>query len=171
MLLCSLQVVAVACVLVCLGRWRLEVKRRRGQSWESLIARLQHGCNARELSEHFLRKEGLSSTPDETWERIKGPAGLWIIHHNAGIMMEMAEFATRHGHVDIALLETLRSDATQVRMCVLRVLVQNAVNRTSEGVRMKAFQAASMYSGMAARMMQLMRDNAAGALPEFVAAM
>jgi hypothetical protein len=36
---------------------------------------------------------------------------------------------------------------------------------------MRAFRAASMYTGMAARMTQLLQDHAAAALPEFVAAM
>lgn len=171
MLLCSLQIVAVLCIALFLGRWRMGVHRRNGQSWESLIARLQHDCNARELTNHFLWREGLSATPDETWERIRGPHGLWAMYRNAGIMLEMADFAARNGEVDPELLQTLRTDATQVRMCAIQALFQYAVSQANESVRLQAFRAASMYTGMAARMAQLMQAHASAALPDFVAAM
>jgi hypothetical protein len=86
-------------------------------------------------------------------------------------MMEMAEFAARHSDVDEALLETLRSDAAQIRICVLKALAQYGIQQANEGVKMRAFRAASMYTGMAARMTQLLQEHAVGALPEFVAAM
>lgn len=171
MLLSSFQIVAVVFVAVYLGRWRIGVHRRNGQSWESLIARLQHGFNARELSEHFLWKEGLSATPEDTWERIKGPRGLWAMYKNAQVMLEMASFAAQHGDVNPMTLEALRSDAMQIRTCVLKAIAQYFVDRASESVRMNAFQAASMYTGMAARMRQLLQDHAEMTLPDFVAAM
>jgi len=40
-----------------------------------------------------------------------------------------------------------------------------------EGVRVNAFRAASMYTDMAARMTQLLQQNAAAIVPDFVAAM
>jgi hypothetical protein len=123
------------------------------------------------MSAHFLWKEGLSANPEEAWARIRGPRGLWAMYRNAGVMMEMAEFAARNSDVDEALLETLRSDATQIRICVLKALAQYGIQRANESVKMRAFRAASMYTGMAARMRQLLQEHAAGALPEFVAAM
>jgi hypothetical protein len=59
----------------------------------------------------------------------------------------------------------------QIRVCVLSALVQYAFSQASEGVRINAFRAASMYAGMAARMTQLLQANAAMVLPDFVAAM
>ncbi len=76
-----------------------------------------------------------------------------------------------HRIVDRVLLETLRSDAMQIRLCVLVGLAQYAFSQASEGVRVNAFRAASMYTGMAARMTQLLQDHAAVVLPDFVAAM
>ena len=171
MLLSSVQIVAVVFVALYLGRWRLGVHRRNGQSWESLIARLQQGCHARELSEHFLWKEGLSATPEEAWQKIKGPRGLWAMYKNAQVMLEMAHYAAQSGNVDPMVLETLRADAIQIRMCVLRAIAQYTFNHASEAVRMNAFHAASIYTGMAARTAQLLQDHAEMALPEFVAAM
>ena len=91
---------------------------------------------------------------------------------NAHVMMEIADFAARNnGSVDKVLLETLRSDAMQIRVCALMGFAQYAFSQASEGVRVNAFRAASMYTGMAARLTQLLQDHAAVVLPDFVAAM
>ncbi|MGB7547055.1 MAG: hypothetical protein WBM14_04855 [Terracidiphilus sp.] len=172
MIFTILQIAAVAIVAIVLARWRVGVCRRNAQSWDSLLARLRSDWSARELSNHYLWKEGLSTTPEETWERIQGARGLWAMYQNAGVMLEMADFAARNSSsVDLELLATLRSDAMQIRVCVLMSLAQYACSRASEGVRVNAFRAASMYTGMAARMTQLLQENAAVVVPDFVAAM
>ena len=167
-----LQIAAVALVALYFGRWRAGVRRRNNQSWESLIARLRPDWSARELSDQFLWKEGLNATPEDTWTRMQGPHGLWVMYQNARVMLEMADYATRHcDTVDRVLVETLRSDAMQIRVCVLMALAQYAFSHASEGVRVNAFRAASMYTGMAARMTQLLQENFAVLVPDFVAAM
>jgi len=124
------------------------------------------------LSEHFLWKEGLNATPEDAWQRMEGPKGLWAMYQNARVMLEMADYAAKNSEeVDRLLLETLRSDAMQIRLCVLTALCQYAFSQASEGVRVNAFRAASMYTGMAARMTQLLQDHAAVIVPDFVAAM
>jgi hypothetical protein len=163
---------AVSLIALYLGRWMLGLRRRNAQSWESLIARLQPGWSGRELSEHFLWKEGLNATPVETWKRIHGVRGLCAMYQNARVMLEMADFAARNSDaVDPLLLETMRSDAIQIRACITSAFVHYAFSQASEGVRMNAFRASSMYMGMAARMTQLLQVHAAMALPDFVAAM
>jgi hypothetical protein len=167
-----LQIAAVVPVAAYLGYVGTSLRRRNHQSWDSLISRLQPGWSGRQLSEHFLWKEGLSSTPDETWEHIQGTRGLWAMFHNAGVMLEMAHYAACHSDkVDPQLIHNLRTDATQIRVCALVTLAQCAVSQASEGVRYNAFRAASMYTGMTARMMQLLQDSASTAVPQFVAAM
>lgn len=167
-----LQIAAIAAVAFYLGRWRVGVRRRNTQSWESLLARLRPDWSARELSDHFLWKEGLNASPEDAWKRMGGPHGLWAIYQNARVMLEMADFASRNCEaVDRELVETLRSDAMQIRVCVLMALAQYAFSQASEGVRVNAFRAASMYTGMAARMTQLLQENAAMVVPDFVAAM
>ena len=167
-----LQLAAVVVVALYLGRWRLAARRRNAQSWESLMSKLRPDWSARELSDQFLWKEGLTSTPEDTWTRMEGPRGLWVMYQNAKVMLEMADYATRHcENVDRVLVETLRSDAMQIRVCVLMALAQYAFSHASEGVRVNAFRAASMYTGMAARMTQLLQDSAATMVPDFVAAM
>ncbi len=167
-----LQIAAVALVAFYFCRWRAAVRRRNSQSWESLLARLRPDWSARELSDQFLWKEGLNASPEDTWTRMEGPRGLWVMYQNARVMLEMADYAVKNSDsVDRVLLETLRSDAMQIRVCVLMALAQYAFSHASEGVRVNAFRAASMYTGMAARMTQLLQENAAIRVPDFVAAM
>jgi hypothetical protein len=166
------QIFSIGAVAVYLFRWRLGIRKRNADSWESLMARLRQDWSARELSEQFLWKEGLTATPEVAWERMEGPRGLWVMYQNAQVMQEMADFAVRNcSDVDRLLIETLRSDAMQIRLCVLMALAQYGFTQASEGVRVNAFRAAALYSGMAARMTQLLQSNFAVVLPDFVESM
>jgi hypothetical protein len=103
---------------------------------------------------------------------MEGAKGLWIMYQNARVMLEMADFvANNDPSVDRLLLETLRSDAMQIRVSVLMGLTKYAFSQASEGVRINAYRAASTYSGMAARLTQLLQEHAAVIVPDFVAAM
>src|SRR6185437_759229 len=120
MILPLVQIVAFVAVVWYFNRWRAAVRKRNNQSWESLIARIRPDWSARELSEQFLWKEGLSATADDAWQRMEGPRGLWVMYQNSRVMLEMADFAARHASgVDRVLVEALRSDAMQIRVCVL----------------------------------------------------
>ena len=172
MILSLLQVAATASIAFYLVRWRIEVQRRNARTWNSLLARLHPDWSARDLSEHFLWKEGLSATPEDAWQRMEGAKGLWAMYQNARVMLEMADYAARNSDgVDRLLVETLRSDAMQIRLCVLTALAQYAFTQAGEGVRVNAFRAAQMYTGMAARMTRMLQENAAVIVPDFVAAM
>jgi hypothetical protein len=172
MILPLVEIAAIAAIAFYLGRWRSSVRRRNSETWETLLARLRPDWSARELSENFLWREGLSATPEDAWQRMEGPKGLWVMHQNARVMLEMADYAARNCEgVDRLLIETLHSDAMQIRICVLMALAQYAFTQASEGVRINAFRAASMYTGMAARMTNLLQDHAAVMVPDFVAAM
>jgi len=172
MFLPLVQLAAIVAIALYLVRWRVGVRRRNAQTWDSLLAKLRPDWSARELSDQFLWKEGLSTTPEDAWKRMEGPKGLWVIYQNAQVMLEMADYASRHCEgVDRLLVETLHSDAMQIRVCVISALVQYAFTQASEGVRVNAFRAASMYTGMAARMTQLLQEHAAVLVPDFVAAM
>ena len=171
MILSIVQIAAVALIALYLAWWRIGAHRRNNRTWESLLARLRHDWNARGLSEHFPWKEGLSASPDETWACIRGARGLWAMYQNARVMLEIADFAARCTNVDPELLATIRTDATQIRICALKALVQCAFSHANEEVRISAFHVASMYTGMAARMTQLLQDQATAGLPDFVAAM
>jgi hypothetical protein len=171
-MLLLIQIASVLSVALYLIRWRAAVSRRNAQSWDSLMARLRPDWSAHQLSDHFLWQEGLSATPEDAWQRMEGPKGLWVMYQNARVMLEMADYAAKNSEsVDRLLVETLRSDAMHIRVCVLMALAQYGFTQASEGVRVNAFRAAQMYTGMAARMTQLLQENAAGMVPNFVAAM
>ena len=172
MILISLQIAAVLCLGVYLFYWRSGARRRNAQTWDSLLARLRPDWSARELSDQFLWKEGLNATPEDAWLRMEGPKGLWVMYQNARTMLEMADYAAKNSDtVDRLLLESLRSDAMQIRVCVLTALAQYGFSKASEGVRINAFRTATMYTGMAARMTQLLQENYPMMVPDFVAAM
>jgi len=176
MLLPLLQIAIVSTLLVYFSKWRNSMRRRNVQSWDSLLCQLRSDWSARDLGEQFLWKEGLNATTDDIWQRLDGPRGLWAMFQNARVMLEMADFASRNAlpgslQIDPMVLETLRSDAMQIRLCVLMALGQYALSQATEGVKVNAFRAANIYSGMAARMTTLLQDHAAVVLPDFVAAM
>lgn len=172
MILTFLQIAVVAIVAILLVRWRAALSRRNAQSWDSLVVRLRPEWSVRGLSDHFLEKEGLNTTPEETWDRIQGLRGLRAMYQNARVMLEMADYAARNcDSPDLELLATLRSDAMQIRTLTLMTFAQYALNKASENVRMNAFRVTSMYTGMTARMAQLLQENAAVLVPDFVAAM
>ena len=172
MLVTGLQIAAVLAIAIYLLQWRKSVQQRNSQSWETLLARLRSDWSARELSDQFLWKEGLSATPEDAWQRMEGPRGLWVMYQNARVMLEMADYAAKHCEgVDRLLVETLHSDAMQIRVCVLAALAQYAFTHAGEGVRVNAYRAAAMYTGMAARMTQLLQAHMAGMVPDFVGAM
>jgi hypothetical protein len=137
-----------------------------------LLSEIRQDWSARELSDGYLWREGLNATPEQTWRSMEGPKGLWVMFQNARILMEMADFAAKHCEgVDPVLVSTLHSDALQIRVCVLAALAQYALTAAGEGVRVHAFRAAQLYSGMAARTTQLLQSHAADMVPDFVAAM
>lgn len=172
MILTGLQIVVFLVIALYLARWHRNLRRRNSQTWETLMARLRSEWSARELSDQFLWKEGLSATPEDAWQRMEGPRGLWVMYQNARVMLEMADYAAKHCEgVDRLLIETLHSDAMQIRVCVLMALAQYAFTHAGEGVRVNAYRAAAMYTGMAARTTQLLQTYAAVMVPDFVAAM
>jgi len=166
-----LQLATVAIAAIYLAGWRVGLSRKGVQSWDSLIARLEPNWSGRELSAHFPVKEGLDITPEETWQRRRGLRCLRAMYRNAAVKLAKAGYAARNSDsVDPVRLAAIRSDATQIRMAVLAALAHSVFNQASETVKMNAFQIASMYTGMASRMAQLIQQNAAVMVPDFVAA-
>jgi hypothetical protein len=167
-----LEMLAITFVAVFLVHIRATARRRNTQTWESLVSRLRSDWSARELTEHFLWREGLDANPEDTWKRIRGPQGLCAMFQNAGVMVEMADFAARNcDSVDLELVEILRADAMQIRISVSIALFEYAFSQVNNAISVNSYRAASMYTGMAARMTQLLQANAAEILPDFVAAM
>ena len=159
-------------VALYLGIWNAGVRRRNAQSWDTRLSRLRSNWRFCPAGEFSLWQEGLSATPEDTWRRIEGAKGLCAMYQNAGIMLEMADYAARDGtSVDRNLLETLANNAMHIRINVLIALGQSAFSLANDGICLHAFHATTIYVEMAARMVQLLQAKAAGIVPDFVAAM
>src|ERR1039458_8199293 len=166
-----LEMSMIVALVFYLGRWRGRMRRRNAQSWNSLLARLRPEWSARELGDHSLWQEALNVTPEDAWLRIEGPRGLWAMYENAQVMLEMADYAARNSDtVDRLLLETLRSDAMQIRVCVFVTLGQYALSKANEGIRINAFRTASTYARMASQLTEFLQVSEPGMVPNFVAA-
>lgn len=175
MILPLLQVVFLGALLLYLAKWRGSMRSRNIKSWDQLLCQIRTDWSARDLSNQFLWKQGLVVTPEEIWERVEGPHGLWVMHQNARVILEMADFAARNATpdnpVDPMLVESIRTDAMQIRLCVLMAIAQYGISSATAGVKVNAWRAADLYANMAARMTQIMQNHAALRLPDFVAAM
>jgi len=172
MFLIVLQTTAVMAVASYLHHWRAGVRRRNSQTWGSLMARLRPDWNSRELNDPTLWAQAVAASPEEKWQRIDGARGLVAMYQNASVMLDMADYAARNSDTaDRELVATLRSDAMQIRVSVLVALARYAFSQVNEGICENALRAASMYTGMTTRMTQLLQQNAAGMVPNFVAAM
>jgi hypothetical protein len=94
------------------------------------------------------------------------------MYENARVMLEMADYAARNSDsVDRELLATLRSDAMQIRVCVLTALAKYAFSQVNESICANVSRAASMYTEMAARTAELLQMNGGDMVPDFVPAM
>ena len=94
--------------------------KRRAKSWNGIISQLR--CNdwgIEEISERFLYKSEVQVTTKDVWQRIQGCKGLWAMYKNSPVLVQLADYAAEHGEgVDQEMLEGLRSDAFQIRLCV-----------------------------------------------------
>jgi|SRR5579863_2102809 hypothetical protein len=172
MLLIVLQTTAIMAAASYLHDWRARARRRNSQTWGSLLARLRPDWNSRELSDPALWAEAYNASPEEKWQRIEGARGLVAMYQNASVMLEMADYAAHNSStVDAELLASIRSDAMQIRVSVMVALVRYAFCQVNESICVNALCAASMYTEMTSRMTVLLRQNAAGMVPNFVAAM
>ena len=105
--------------------WRHSQSKRRAADWDSIVARLRSNSefNFDEVAERYLYSDGIRATPKDIWTRIDGANGLWAMYTNAGVLMQLADYAAEHGQdVPEELIEELRSDALQIRIAVIMVL-------------------------------------------------
>jgi hypothetical protein len=172
LVLSLLQIVAIAFIAACFYSFRAKMRRRNAQSWDSIVSRLRLDNCTRRLGDQSVWNGDLNVTPQEKWQLVRGAQGLWTIYENASIMLEMADYAARNSDsVDIELLATLRSDAMQIRVCVLTTLAKYAFSQVNEGISANISRAASMYTEMAAQTTELLQANCGNMVPNLVPTM
>lgn len=167
------QILLAVSLLALVGLWRYQQSKRKQRSWDQIVSELRaNDWGLDEVSERYLYRGGINATPSDIWKRIDGARGLWAMYCNAPLLLQLADYAAEHGtDVDETLLEGLRSDAFQIRMCVLMALGKYALSHTTVGASVNAHRATAIYSEMLARLTTLFQDSAGQLFPKYLQAM
>ncbi len=172
MFLLLLQFAAIMIAAVCFSSWRTAMRRRNAQSWDAIVARMRPDPRTQYMSDESIWSGSMNVTPEEKWHLIRGAQGLWTIYENACVMLEMADYTARNSDsVDLELLATLRSDAMQIRVCVIAALVKYAFSQVNESICVNVTRAADLYTEMTARTAEMLQVNGRSMAPNFVPAM
>lgn len=155
--------------------WRRNQAKRRNADWDSILSRFRSHSEFgfAEITERYLYSPGIQATPQDIWPRIRGAQGLWAMFVNAGVLMELADYASAHGGEAIPelLIEELRSDALQLRIAVLVALARYGVSRSGVSASVNAHRAACAYSAMLVHMTTLFQEHSTLFFPRFLEAM
>lgn len=160
MILIVLDIAMIVFVATYFVWWHISARRRRAIAWELLIAHLGPDNAGIGLDDQSWWNHEPPATPDEKWRSIRGAQGLWSMYENAGIMLDMANYAVQHGKtVDREVLAALHSDALQIRVCVLVALSKYACSRVNESTCATIARATEFYADMIRQMAELARAN------------
>jgi hypothetical protein len=170
MILPLLQVILTALLVAYAGFWRRQQVKRRAKSWDGIISQLR--CNdwgIEEISERYLYKSEVQVTTKDVWARIHGCKGLWAMYKNSPILVQLADYAAEHGKgVDQEMLEGLRSDAFQIRLCVLLALAQYLLSSSTVGASVNAHRAVATYSAMLVRLTAFIQEYSTPLFPSYL---
>jgi len=169
-----IQVLITALLLAYAGYWRKRQSKRRSESWDEIVLRLRpNDWGYEEVTKRYLYSDQVNATPEDVWDRISGAKGLWAMYCNAPVLVQLADYAAEHGGgaVPEELLESIRTDAFQIRMCVLMALAQHVFSRSAVAPRISAHRATLAYTALLARMTAVFQDYSALLFPKFLDAM
>ncbi|AXC09827.1 hypothetical protein ACPOL_0450 [Acidisarcina polymorpha] len=96
------------------------------------------------------------------------------MYSNAPVLVQLADYASEHadrGAIPEEVLESIRSDAFQIRICVLIALAQHVFSQSSVAARISAHRATVAYTAMLARMTSTFQEHSALLFPKFLDAM
>lgn len=147
---------------VYLSLCRIRIHRQRRTAWNSLVAQLKPSCLGSEFSHESLGDKDLDTTPEGRWRRIQDARGLWEMYENAGLMLNMADYAVRNGaKVEQGLLAQLQSDAAQIRISIFFALSKHALNHATEETKTSIARVTSIYENMVSLMSGLVEQREA----------
>ena len=162
-------IVTGAIYLICS---RVGFRRRRQRAWETLVTSLKPNRGDAELGHYLNWDKDLFVTPEEKWRGINGAQGLWAMFDNAGVMLEMANYAaTNSTETDPELIAALRRDAFQIRVLVVVALSKCACGQVNESTCAIVSRATAYYVDMTKRTVELAQLNGRALAPGFVASM
>jgi hypothetical protein len=128
-MLLVLQFAAFSALALYFAQWRTYMRYRNLQSWESMLARIRPDSSMSGLNTSLHSTKLPTLEVDRSRQQPHGFRGLWTLFANAGIALEMAEYAERNSAlesslVDPVLLTSLRRDAMQTRVSALIAMCQ-----------------------------------------------
>jgi hypothetical protein len=174
MILPIISTASVAALISYAIYWRRHQAKRRSADWDSIVSRLRSNSEFgfSEITDRYLYSEEINATPADIWQRIDGANGLWAMFTNAGVLMQLADYATEHGQdIPEQLIEELRSDALQLRIAVLISLTKYAFSRSGVAASVHAHRAATAYGALLAHMTMLFQEHSALFFPRFLESM
>jgi hypothetical protein len=170
-----IQVLVTALMLAYAGYWRRRQSKRRSETWEDIVGKLRpNDWGYENVAHRYLYSDQVNATPEDIWSRISGAKGLWAMYMNAPVLVQLADYASDYGdgtQVPEELLESIRTDAFHIRMCVLMALAQHVFSSSSVAARVSAHRATVAYTAMLARMTATFQDHSAILFPKFLDAM
>ncbi len=118
MLFAQLQSVFATLAAVSLVYWLASHHRRNARSWESLVARL-------ELDRSHVSAASIRAGAEDAPLLVKDREGLRTMYQQAGVMVEIADYAERNGSkMDPTAIAELRRDAIAVRVETWKALAK-----------------------------------------------
>lgn len=155
--------------------WRRSQAKRRSAGWDAIVSRFRSNneFGFSDLTERYLYSPEIQATSEDIWPRIHGANGLWAMFVNAGVLMELADYAAAHGGEDVPelLVEELRSDALHLRIAVLMALLRYGFSRSGVSASVNAHRAACAYGAMLAHATTLFQEYSTIFFPRFLEAM
>jgi hypothetical protein len=170
MLLSVTQVVAAVLLISYAVLWHRQQTKRHRKNWHEIVNQLQgNDWGIEEVTENYLYKGGILATTEDIWTRIEGCHGLMAMYKNAPVLVQLADYAAEHGQgVNQEMLENLRSDAFQIRLCVMLALAQHIMSASSAGAAVNAYRATTTYSEMLASLTAFIQEYSANLFPSYL---
>jgi len=170
MILPIAQVAAAVLLISYAVVWRRQQMKRRRKSWYEIVSQLRgNDWGIEEITENYLYKGGILATKEDIWQRIAGCHGLMAMYNNAPVLVQLADYAAEHGQgVDQKMLENLRSDAFQIRLCVMLALAQHVMSASSQGASLNAHRATATYSEMLVSLTAFIQEYSASLFPSYL---
>ncbi len=172
MLLNLLEISVIVTAAIYFIWWQIRVRRRRTVAWNTLVANLGPNRGDIELANHLNWNKDLFAMPKEKWQSTNVAEGLWTMYENAGVMLDIANYAAFNSTLtDPELIAALRQDAFQLRVRVVVALSQCACDQMNESTYAIVSRATAYYADMVKRTAELAQANGRPLAPGFAASM
>lgn len=151
------------------GHWAQARKRNRA-SWDALVSRLKLDRNARLLCVPERSGDeqcGMLARGQRVWQA----RGLWAMYSNAGVLVELADYAARNGAPEErAAVDALRTEAVLIRLNLLACVGHFVLRAAEERAQSCMLCAEQAYAQLEVHVIERMERQAPEQLSALVAA-